>query len=110
MIISTREHLYDLKSLENFTYHDEHNRDQGINSRLSFRFRRFARSFVVVRHKVKELVGFVQDDGRIRDERKRAKATRDKYVGMSNEAASYRYAEDSYSSKKSDFRKTRDQR
>jgi len=47
---------------------------------------------VLVRHKVKELVEFVQNDDRIRDERKRAKANRDKYVGMSNEASPYRYS------------------
>ena len=46
----------------------------------------------LVRHKVKDLVEFVQNDGRIRDERKKAKATRDKYVGMSNEASAYRYS------------------
>ncbi len=34
MVKSVREHLYDLKSLENFTYHDEHNKDQGINSKF----------------------------------------------------------------------------
>ncbi len=34
MVTSAREHLYDLKSLENFTYHDEHNKDQGINSKF----------------------------------------------------------------------------
>jgi hypothetical protein len=41
---------------------------------------------------VKELVEFVQNDDRIRDERKRAKANRDKYIGMSNEASPYRYS------------------
>jgi len=34
VVKSVREHLYDLKSLENFTYHDEHNKDQGINSKF----------------------------------------------------------------------------
>lgn len=36
------------------------------------------------------MIEFLQDDDRIREERKRAKATRDKYVGMSHEAPSYR--------------------
>ncbi|CAF4768175.1 unnamed protein product, partial [Rotaria sp. Silwood2] len=40
------------------------------------------------RHKVKELIEFIQDDDRIRDERKKAKANRDKYIGMSNESNS----------------------
>ncbi|UJR08460.1 hypothetical protein I4U23_012730 [Adineta vaga] len=75
VITSTREHLYDLKSLENFAYHDENGKDQGIN----------------VRHKVKDLIEFIQDDDRIREERKRAKANRDKYIGMSNESSSYHY-------------------
>ncbi len=48
--------------------------------------------FFLVRHKVKELVEFIQDDDRIRDERKKAKANRDKYVGLSNESSSYRYS------------------
>jgi len=46
----------------------------------------------LVRHKVKELIEFVQDEDRIRDERIKAKANRDKYVGMSNESSSYRYS------------------
>ncbi len=49
-------------------------------------------SILLVRHKVKEFIEFVQDDDRIRDERKRAKANRDKYVGMSHESSSYRYS------------------
>jgi hypothetical protein len=47
---------------------------------------------VLVRHKVKELIEFVQDDDRIREERKRAKANRDKYVGLSNEESPYRHS------------------
>jgi hypothetical protein len=72
---SAREHIYDLKSLENFTYHDDHGKDQGIN----------------IRHKVKDLLEFIHDDDRIRDERKKAKANRDKYIGMSNESSSHSY-------------------
>ncbi|CAF1193101.1 unnamed protein product [Adineta steineri] len=93
VVTSAREHLYDLKSLENFAHHDEHGKDQGIN----------------IRHKVKELIEFIQDDDRIRDERKRAKANRDKYIGMSNESSSHRYSDrwndndESYSTKKKDF-------
>ena len=40
---------------------------------------------VLVRHKVKEIIDIIQDDTRLRDERKRAKANRDKYVGMSSD-------------------------
>jgi epsin len=36
VITSIREHLFDLKSLETFAYHDENNKDQGINSNICF--------------------------------------------------------------------------
>lgn len=80
VLLSTREHLFDLRSLENFIYRDELGKDQGIN----------------VRHKVKEIIGFIQDEDRIREERKRAKANRDKYVGMSHETPNYRYRDHEY--------------
>lgn len=38
---------------------------------------------VSVRQKVKELIDFVQDDDRLREERKKAKKNKDKYIGMS---------------------------
>ena len=41
----------------------------------------------VVRQKTKELLAFIQDDEKVRDERKRAKASRDKYVGYSSQEA-----------------------
>ena len=44
-----------------------------------------------VRQKVKELVEFVKDDEKLRDERKKAKKNKDKYVGMSSFSASMRY-------------------
>ena len=70
VVTSSREHIYDLRSLENYTYIDEFGKDQGIN----------------VRHKVRELIDFIQDDDKLRDERKKAKKNKDKYVGMSSEA------------------------
>ncbi|UJR37787.1 hypothetical protein I4U23_030478 [Adineta vaga] len=75
VVTSAREHLYDLKSLENFAYHDEQGKDQGIN----------------VRHKVKEIVEFIQDDDRLRDERKKAKTNRDKYIGVGSDTSTTRY-------------------
>ncbi len=48
--------------------------------------------YFLVRHKVKDLIEFIHDDDRIRDERKKAKANRDKYIGMSNESSSYGYS------------------
>ena len=35
---------------------------------------------------MKELIDFIQDDDRLREERKKAKKNKDKYVGMSSEA------------------------
>ncbi|CAD0205378.1 unnamed protein product [Chrysodeixis includens] len=71
VVTSAREHIYDLRSLENYTYVDDVGKDQGIN----------------VRHKVRELIDFIQDDEKLREERKKAKKNKDKYIGMSSEAA-----------------------
>jgi hypothetical protein len=70
-----REHIYDLRSLENYTYVDEYGKDLGIN----------------VRHKVRELIDFIQDDDKLREERKKAKKNKDKYVGMSSDAMGMRF-------------------
>jgi len=69
VVTSAREHIYDLRSLENFTFVDENGKDQGIN----------------IRHKVGDMLEFVQDDDRLREERKKAKKNKDKYVGMSSD-------------------------
>lgn len=69
VVTSAREHIYDLRSLENFSFIDEMGKDQGVN----------------IRHKVKELVEFIQDDDRLREERKKAKKNKDKYIGMSSD-------------------------
>ncbi|XP_046899232.1 clathrin interactor 1-like isoform X1 [Hypomesus transpacificus] len=68
VVTSAREHIYDLRSLENYHFIDESGKDQGIN----------------VRQKVKEMVEFVQDDDRLREERKKAKKNKDKYIGVSS--------------------------
>jgi clathrin interactor 1 len=70
VVTSAREHIYDLRSLENYTFVDENGKDQGVN----------------VRHKVRDLIEFIQDDDRLREERKKAKKNKDKYIGMSSEA------------------------
>ena len=33
VVTSAREHLYDLRGLETYSFHDEHGRDQGINGK-----------------------------------------------------------------------------
>ena len=70
VVTSAREHIYDLRSLENYTFVDENGKDQGVN----------------VRHKVRDLIEFIQDDDRLREELKKAKKNKDKYIGMSSEA------------------------
>lgn len=69
VVTSAREHIYDLRSLENYTMIDELGKDQGIN----------------VRQRVRDLIEFIQDDDKLREERKKAKKARDKYVGLSSE-------------------------
>ncbi|KAL8609409.1 hypothetical protein ACOMHN_019898 [Nucella lapillus] len=69
VVTSAREHIYDLRGLENYSFTDEHGKDQGLN----------------VRHKVKELLEFIQDEERLREERKKAKKSKDKYIGLSSE-------------------------
>ncbi|XP_071759566.2 clathrin interactor 1a [Centroberyx gerrardi] len=84
VVTSTREHLYDLRSLESYHFVDENGKDQGVN----------------VRQKVKEMVEFVQDDDRLREERKKAKKNKDKYIGVSSDSmGGYRsYSGDRYDS------------
>jgi len=74
VVTSTREHLYDLRSLENYTFVDDMGKDQGIN----------------IRHKVSDVLEFIQDDERLREERKKAKKNKDKYIGMSSDSLGFR--------------------
>ncbi|CAH0395557.1 unnamed protein product [Bemisia tabaci] len=69
VVTSSREHIFDLRSLENYTFIDEFGKDQGVN----------------IRHKVRDLIEFIQDDEKLREERKKAKKNKDKYVGMSSD-------------------------
>lgn len=48
--------------------------------------------FIIYRHKVRELIDFVQDDDKLREERKKAKKNKDKYIGLSSEAMGYKGA------------------
>ncbi|XP_051870034.1 clathrin interactor 1a [Pristis pectinata] len=78
VVTSSREHIYDLRSMENYHFVDENGKDQGIN----------------VRQKVKEMVEFVQDDDRLREERKKAKRNKDKYIGVSSDSlGGFRYSD-----------------
>lgn len=77
VVTSAREHIYDLRSLENYSFIDEIGKDQGVN----------------VRQKVKDLIDFIQDDERLREERKKAKKAKDKYIGLSGESLGFRYSD-----------------
>lgn len=70
VVTSAREHIYDLRRLENYTFIDEMGKDQGIN----------------VRHKAKSLIDMIQDDEKVRMERKKAKQFKDKFTGVSSDA------------------------
>ncbi|XP_042158947.1 clathrin interactor 1 [Oncorhynchus tshawytscha] len=70
VVTSSREHIYDLRSLESYHFVDENGKDQGVN----------------VRQKVKEMVDLIQDDDRLREERKKAKKNKDKYIGVSSDS------------------------
>ncbi|XP_071947110.1 clathrin interactor 1-like isoform X9 [Antedon mediterranea] len=72
VVTSAREHLYDLRSLETYTFTDELGKDQGLN----------------VRQKVKDLVDFIQDDERLRADRKKSRKAKDKYVGVASMSSS----------------------
>ncbi|CAG2102635.1 unnamed protein product [Medioppia subpectinata] len=69
VVTSAREHIYDLRGMENYSYMDEMGKDQGIN----------------VRHRVKALIDFIQDDDKLREERKKAKKTKDKFIGVASD-------------------------
>ncbi|KPM02377.1 clathrin interactor 1-like protein [Sarcoptes scabiei] len=71
VVTSAREHIYDLRRLENYTFVDETGKDQGIN----------------VRQRTKLLIDLIQDDDKIRIERKKAKQYKDKFIGVSNESS-----------------------
>ncbi|XP_014662752.1 PREDICTED: clathrin interactor 1-like isoform X2 [Priapulus caudatus] len=73
VVTSAREHIYDLRRLENYQHIDELGKDQGVN----------------VRQKVKDLIDFIQDDDRLREERKKAKKNKDKYIGLSGGEGRY---------------------
>jgi epsin len=66
VIDDARSHLSLLKMLRQFHYIDQNGKDQGIN----------------VRNRSKELTDLLSDVDRIRQERKKAKATKNKYSGV----------------------------
>jgi hypothetical protein len=73
VVNNVREHLFDLKALQNFECIDEYGKDQGVN----------------VRHNVRNLLQLMEDDIALRDERKKAKTSKDKYRGFSHETSGF---------------------
>ena len=71
VIDDARSHLSLLKMLRQFHYVDQNGKDQGVN----------------VRNRSKELTDLLSDVEKIRAERKKAKATRNKYTGVEGGAS-----------------------
>ena len=66
VIDDARSHLSLLKMLKQFHFIDQNGKDQGIN----------------IRNRSKELSELLSDVERIRGERKKARATKNKYIGV----------------------------
>lgn len=86
MVTNAREHIYDMKPLEDYVYRDDQGKDLGVNGTdpppsLSLTYYYY---FLLVRQKSKEIISFLQDDERLREARKNARKTRDKFVGISS--------------------------
>ncbi|EGG12568.1 uncharacterized protein MELLADRAFT_70380 [Melampsora larici-populina 98AG31] len=73
VIDDARSHISMIKVLRSFHYIDEKAKDQGIN----------------VRNRAKEIAELLSDLDRVRQERRKAKASRNKYTGVGNEGPSF---------------------
>jgi len=72
-----RQHIIEIQTLQRYQHIDEENRDQGLN----------------VRERAKLILELINDEKKLKEERKRAYACRDKYVGVSNDgSAAFRSA------------------
>lgn len=86
VVNGAREHVYELRTLENFQFVDEMGKDQGIN----------------IRHRAKQTIEFIQDDARVREERKKAKKNKDKYIGVDAAAMAGRKGTSGYADRHED--------
>ncbi|ONK70017.1 uncharacterized protein A4U43_C05F29380 [Asparagus officinalis] len=88
------ERSFQISSLSGFEYVDPNGKDVGIN----------------VRKKVETIVGLINDKEKIQAVRKKAAATRDKYVGLSSSGVTYKSSASSYggSSRYGGFDSSRD--
>uniref|UniRef100_A0A8C4WVC2 Clathrin interactor 1a n=1 Tax=Eptatretus burgeri TaxID=7764 RepID=A0A8C4WVC2_EPTBU len=75
VVTSTREHIFDLRSLEHYQFVDEGGKDRGEN----------------VRQRVRDLLVIVTDDEALREERKTARRAQYKYIGVAGATSSTPY-------------------
>ncbi|KAL7423875.1 Epsin-3, clathrin recruitment and traffic between the Golgi and endosome [Cryptotrichosporon argae] len=76
VVDDARAHVSTIKMLRNFQYIDEKGKDQGIN----------------VRNRAQEIAALLSDVDKIRTERRKAKANKNKYQGTGNDGLSFRTA------------------
>lgn len=90
VVDDARSHLSTIKMLRNFHYIDEKGKDQGINGELIAKVNsiRDLLANALVRNRSKELSELLMDVERIRTERRKAKANRNKYIGTGNDGMS----------------------
>lgn len=89
---NAREHIYDMKPLEDYVYRDDQGKDLGINGTDSLSLSYYYFFTLLVRQKSKEIISFLQDDERLREARKNARKTRDKFVGISSNDMQNQYS------------------
>ncbi|PCH40406.1 ENTH-domain-containing protein [Wolfiporia cocos MD-104 SS10] len=73
VVDDARSHVATIKMLRNFYYIDDKGKDQGLN----------------VRNRSRELVDLLSDVEKIRTERRKAKANKNKYTGVGNDPMSF---------------------
>lgn len=90
VVDDARSHISTLKMLRNFHYIDEKGKDEGINGRFTyFEIVQMLDIPLPVRNRARELVELLSDVEKIRAERRKAKATKSKYVGVGNDGMSF---------------------
>ncbi|EEB07096.1 ENTH/VHS domain-containing protein Ent3 [Schizosaccharomyces japonicus yFS275] len=73
VIDDARAHIATIKMLRNFHYIDHKQQDQGLN----------------VRNRAKEVIELLNDNDRLRKERKKARLNKDKFIGVSNHGETF---------------------
>ena len=92
VIDDARSHLSTLKMLRNFHYVDDKGKDQGINGGLGTSISSHILMFgalCLVRQRSKEIVELLSDLEKVRQERRKAKANRNKYIGTGNDSMNF---------------------